>query len=73
MDAGRKFFARRAVRQWHRLPRGAVDAPSLEVLKAGLDGALGTLGWWLAALPMAGSWNWVVFKFPTNPSHSVIL
>lgn len=61
------------MRQWHRLPRGAVDAPSLEVLKAGLDGALGTLGWWLAALPMASSWNWVVFKLPTNPSHSVIL
>jgi len=28
---------------WYRLPRGAVDAPSLEVLKARLDGALGDL------------------------------
>jgi len=25
------------VRYWHRLPRGAVDAPSLEVFKARLD------------------------------------
>ena len=28
-----------------QLPREAVDAPSLEVLKARLDGALGSLGW----------------------------
>ena len=28
---------------WNRLPRKAVDAPSLEVLKARLDGALGSL------------------------------
>jgi len=30
-----------------------VGAPSLEVLKARLDGALGSLSWWEAALPMA--------------------
>jgi len=30
-----------------------VVAPSLEVLKAGLDGALSSLNWWGAALPMA--------------------
>ena len=29
-------------------------APSLEALKARLDGALGSLSWWGAALPMAG-------------------
>jgi len=28
---------------WHRLPREAVDAPSLEAFKARLDGALGSL------------------------------
>jgi len=31
------------VRCWHRLPREAVDAPSLEAFKASLDGALGKL------------------------------
>jgi len=45
------------VRCWHRLSREAVDASSLEVFKARLDGALGSLGWYetwrLAALPAA--------------------
>jgi len=31
------------VRHWNRLPREAVDAPSPEVLKARLDGALSNL------------------------------
>ena len=42
------------VRPWHRLPREAVDAPSLEVPKARLDGALGNLVWWELSVPMAG-------------------
>jgi len=29
-----------------QLPRKAVDAPSLEVFKARLDGDLGSLGWY---------------------------
>ena len=39
----RKLFTKRVVRCWNRLPRGAVDAPSLEPFKARLDGALGSL------------------------------
>ena len=38
------------VRLWHRLPREAVDTPSLEVL----DGALDNLVWWEVSLPMVG-------------------
>jgi len=39
----KKFFTRRVVRHWHRFPREAVAAPSLEVFKARLDGALSNL------------------------------
>jgi len=39
----RKFFAQREARPWHRLPREAMDVPSLEVCKARLEGALGSL------------------------------
>ena len=33
----------RLMRCWHRPPRGVVDALSLEVFKARLDGTLGNL------------------------------
>jgi len=36
------------------LPKEAVDAPSLEAFKARLDVALGSLGWWLVTLYVAG-------------------
>ena len=55
------------VRHWNKPPREAVDAPSLEVFKGRLDGALGNLIYWVAALPVAGSWNYKIFKtFPTQ-------
>ena len=54
MDTRSKFFPVRVARRWHRLPRAAVDAPSLAVSKARLDGALSNLGWWKVSLSMAG-------------------
>ena len=38
-----KLFTEMAIRCWSRMPREAIDATSLEVLKARLDGALGNL------------------------------
>ncbi|KFR06468.1 hypothetical protein N306_02393, partial [Opisthocomus hoazin] len=43
LDIRKKFFIMRVVRHWNRLPREAVDAPSLAVFKARLDGALSNL------------------------------
>ena len=42
LDIRRKFFTQRVVTHWNRLPKEAVDAPSLEAFKARLDVALGS-------------------------------
>ncbi|KFP22750.1 hypothetical protein Z169_08974, partial [Egretta garzetta] len=43
LNIRKKFFAVRAVGHWNRLPREAVDVPSLELFKARLDRALSSL------------------------------
>ena len=43
LDIRKKFFTVRVVTHWNRLPNEAVDAPSLEALKVGLDGAVSNL------------------------------
>jgi len=43
LDIKEELFTLRVVRHWHRLPREAVDALSLAVFKARLDGALSNL------------------------------
>ncbi|KFQ93690.1 hypothetical protein Y956_00385, partial [Nipponia nippon] len=43
LDIRKKFFTMRVVRHWNRLAREAVDAPSLEMFKARLDGDLSNL------------------------------
>jgi len=53
------LFTLRVVRSWNSSPeRLCMPRPSLEVLKARLDGALGSLGWYymwrLVALPVVG-------------------
>lgn len=43
LDIRKKFLTVRVVRHWSRLPKETVDAPSLEVISAKLDGALSNL------------------------------
>jgi len=65
------------VRCWNKLPREAVDAQSLEVFKARLDVALGSLIHYtihqLATLPVAKGLEHDGLEVPPNPSHSMIL
>jgi len=57
----------------NRLPKEAVDAPSLQAFKARLDVALGSLVCWLVTLHIAGGWNWMSIAVLFNPGRSVIL
>jgi len=43
LDISKKFFTKRVVRHWNRLPSEVVDAPSPAVFKIRLDGALSNL------------------------------
>ena len=43
LDIRRRLFTQRVVTHWNRLPKEAVDAPSLDAFKAGLDVAPGSL------------------------------
>ena len=56
MSQGIPYFKEKYSLQthWNRLPKEAMDAPSLEAFKARLDVALGSLVWWLATLHIAG-------------------
>jgi len=54
LDKRQKFFTLKAVRPWYRLPREAMAAPSLEIFKARLDGALSNLVWLKMSLLTAG-------------------
>ena len=40
----------RVVMCWNRLPKDGMSTPSLEIFKARLDVALGSLVWWLVTL-----------------------
>ena len=57
----------------NRLPKEAVDAPSLQAFKARLDVALVSLVWWLATLHIAGGWNSMIIVVLFNPGQSMSL
>ena len=54
LDVWKKFFTQRVVKFWHSCPEKLWMPHALKAFKTRLDGALGSLSWWAAALPMAG-------------------
>jgi len=71
LDIRWKYFTQRAVRPWHSCPESC-GAPSLEVLKAMLDEALGSLSWCGATSPWQGL-ELGDFKVHSHPNCSMIL
>jgi len=59
-------------RPWHYWPE-KLWVPHSWRLQGQVGGGPGSLSWWVAALPMAGGWNWMGFKVPSNTSHFMIL
>ena len=49
------------------------DRNNIEFYHPRLDVALGSLGWWLATLHIAGGWNEVSSVVLFNPGHSMVL
>jgi len=73
LDVRGKFFPWRVGRCWNSCPeRLWMPRPSVVVLKARLDGALGSLGWsemWrLVALCVVGGWSFGLLGVPSNPA-----
>ena len=73
LDVRGKLLAERVGRCWNSCPeRLWMPRPSVEVLKARLDGALGSLGWsemWrLVALCVVGGWSFMILGVPSNPT-----
>ena len=73
LDIRGKFCTMRVVRCWNSCPeRLWMPRPSVEVLKARLDGALGSLGWYemgrLVALCVVWGWSSMILEVPSNPT-----
>ena len=57
------------MRQWHRLPREAVESPSLEVFQSRVDVALRAMG---SGHGVKGCWlDWVSLEVFSNLNDSV--
>lgn len=66
---GRNIFLS-LVRHWHGMPSEVVETPGMQ---GWLNGALGSLIYWVVLLPMAGGSELYGLYITSNPRHSMIL
>ena len=71
LNMRKNFFTLRVMEHWNRLPREAVESPSLEIFKTHLDAVLCSL--LHVTLLQQGGWTRWPTEVPSNPYHSVIL
>ena len=71
LNMRKNFFPLRVTEPWPRLPREAVESPSLEIFKTRLDKVLCSL-LWVTLLQQEGWTRWPT-EVPSNPYYSVIL
>jgi len=64
LNKRKNFFPLRVTEPWHRLPREAVESPSLEIFKTLLDVVLCSL-LWVTLLQEGG--GWVTHRGPFQP------
>lgn len=67
----KKFYIMRVVRHWIKFPREAVDATSLQLLKARLVGTLSKLV--CLKVSLLKGWNNMIVMVPSKQNHSTIL
>jgi len=65
LNRRKNFFPLRVMEPWPRLPRGAVESPSLEIFKPRLDAVLCSLLW--VTLLRQGGLDWVTHRGPFQP------
>ena len=69
LNMRKNFFPLRVMELWPRLPRGAVESPSLEIFKTRLDKVLCSLLW--GTLLRQEGWTRWPTEVPSNPYYSV--
>jgi len=73
LDIRKNFFYDEGDETLAQVAQRGVDVPPLETFNTRLDGTLSSLIWLKMFLLIAGGVDYMAFKVPSNPNHSMIL